>query len=152
MSPEQLLGQIEAEESVVLADFEAGLGTLSRLKAGQLDVVLIVAEPTAKSLEVARRAVELLRERTALEPIIVANRVAGAEERLLIERTLAGTSIVIVPDDPAIRAADLRGVAPFDAMPDAPAVRAVRGLSARLLTSHLTDAGRAGRGASPPLD
>ncbi|MDQ3222899.1 MAG: hypothetical protein M3Q75_05400, partial [Gemmatimonadota bacterium] len=110
-----MLGQIEAEDSVVLADFEAGLGTLSRMKAGQLDVALVVAEPTAKSLEVARRAVELLRERTTSVPIIVANRVAGAEEQLLIERALAGTRIFVVPDDPAIRAADLRGVAPFDA-------------------------------------
>lgn len=147
-----MLGQIEAEDSVVLADFEAGLGTLSRMKAGQLDVALVVAEPTAKSLEVARRAVELLRERTACEPIIIANRVARAEERLLIERTLAGASIVVVPDDPAIRSADLRGVAPFDAMPDAPAVRALRALAARLLTSHLTDVGRAGREAPPPPD
>jgi len=137
---------------VVLADFEAGLGTLSRMKAGQLDVALVVAEPTAKSMEVARRAVELLRERTGCELIIVANRVAGAEEQLLIERTLAGASIVVVPDDPAIRSADLRGVAPFDATPNAPAVRAVRALAAGLLTSHRTDGGPTGRGAPLPPD
>ncbi len=137
---------------MVLADFEAGLGTLSRMKAGQLDVALVVAEPTAKSLEVARRAVELLRERTTSEPIIVANRVAGAEEQLLIERALAGPRIFVVPDDPAIRAADLRGVAPFDAMPNAPAVRAVRALAADLLSAHLIKVGRGSHEGPPPPD
>ena len=114
---------------VVVADFEAGLGTLSRMKPGQLDVLLVVTEPTAKALEVARRAVEMIRERALGTPHLVTNRVAGDEDRRLVERAFAGAPVTIVPDDPAVRAADARGVAPFDAAPDAPAVRAVRALA-----------------------
>ena len=127
-----MLGQLEAGDRVVVADFEAGLGTLSRMKPGQLDVLLVVTEPTVKALEVARRAVELIRERAVGDVVVLANRVAGSEERTLVEQTFAGGRVVVVPDDPAIRAADARGVAPYDAAPDAPAVRVLRTLSESL--------------------
>ena len=117
---------------MVVADFEAGLGTLSRMKAGQLDVLLVVTEPTVKALEVARRAVELIRERAVADVVVLANRVAGSDDRTLVEQAFAGGRVVIVPDDPAIRAADAQGVAPYDAAPDAPAVRALRTLSESL--------------------
>lgn len=118
---------------MVVADFEAGLGTLSRLKPGQLDAVLVLTEPTAKSLEVARRAVDLIREREAGRAIVVANRVAGEEDRRQVEQTFPGGAVVIIPDDPAIRAADVRGVAPFEVAPDAPAVRLLRTLAESLV-------------------
>jgi CO dehydrogenase maturation factor len=128
-----LLGQLEAGDRVVVADFEAGLGTLSRMKAGQLDVLLVVTEPTVKALEVARRAVELIRERAVADVIVLANRVSGSEDRTVVEQAFAGGRVVVVPDDPAIRAADARGVAPYDVAPDAPAVRVLRTLSESLV-------------------
>ncbi len=133
MSPEQLLGQLEANGRIVIADFEAGLGTLSRMKPDQLDVLLVVTEPTAKSLEVARRALDMIRYRNVSRVTVVVNRVAGEEDRTLVERGLPGGSVTIVPDDPAIRAADAQGIAPFDAAPDAPAVRALRTLAESLV-------------------
>ena len=128
-----MLGQLEANGRVVVADFEAGLGTLSRMKANQLDVLLVIAEPTAKSLEVARRAVDMMRERNVGKAMVVANRVAGEEDRSLVERTFPDGAVTIVPDDGAIRTADANGVAPFDAAPDAPAVRVLRTLAASLV-------------------
>jgi CO dehydrogenase maturation factor len=136
VSPEQLLGQLEADGRVVVADFEAGLGTLSRMKPGQLDVLLVVAEPTVKSLEVARRAVEMIRERNAGRAMVVANRVASDEDRELVRSAFRGDDVIAVPDDPAIRAADAQGVAPFDAAPDAPAVRALRALAETLVAGE----------------
>lgn len=47
---------METEGRVVVADFEAGLGTLSRLKPGQVDVFLVVGEPTAKAVELLQGA------------------------------------------------------------------------------------------------
>ena len=130
-----MLGQIEVEGDgrVVIADFEAGIGTLSRMKPGQLDVLLVITEPTAKALEVARRAVDMIGERGLGTPHLVANRVTGDEDRAQVERVFAGVPVTIVPDDPAVRAADARGVAPFDAAPDAPAVRAIRALATALV-------------------
>jgi CO dehydrogenase maturation factor len=125
---------MEASASVVVADFEAGLGTLSRLEAESLDALLVVTEPTAKALEIARRALEMVRERrVAGRVIVVANRVRDAEDRQLTGETFPDGSVTVVPDDPALRAADARGVAPFDAAPDAPAVRALRALAESLV-------------------
>ena len=128
-----MLGQIEVDGRVVVADFEAGIGTLSRMKPGQLDVLLVVTEPTVKALEVARRAVDMIGERGLGTPHLVANRVMGDEDRAQVEGVFAGAPVTIVPDDPAVRAADARGVAPFDAAHDAPAVRAIGALADALV-------------------
>jgi len=112
-----------------VADFEAGVGTLSRMKPGQLDLLLVVTEPTAKALEVARRAAEMIRARDLGRALLVANRVAAEDDRRAVERALTGLETVVVPDDPAIRIADAHGRAPFDASPTAPAVHALRALA-----------------------
>ncbi len=123
---------MEGKAEIVIADFEAGLGTLSRMGPDRVDTLLVVAEPSAKSLEVARRAIDLIGQKDIGQTIVVANRVTGPEDRLAVERAFAGSQLVVVPDDPAIRAADAEGVAPFDAAPDAPAVRLIRELAERL--------------------
>ena len=53
---ERLLGSVDFEQAVVIADLEAGIGTLTRVAEEAFDTVLVVVEPTAKSLEVGRRA------------------------------------------------------------------------------------------------
>ena len=116
-----------------MADFEAGLGTLMRVEAKDLDVLLIVVEPTAKAVEVARRAVELARERGIGRVLVVANRLTGPEDRQLAESSFTGLPLFLIDDDPALRAADVQGVAPFDQAPDAPAVRAIRELAESLI-------------------
>ena len=110
-------------------------GTLTRVEPKDLDVLIIVAEPTAKSVEVARRAVDLARERGIVRVQVVANRLAGPEDRALAERSFPGLQLLLVEDDAALRSADVRGVAPFDDAPDAPAVRAIRGMAQALLQS-----------------
>ena len=125
---------MEASGRIVIADFEAGLGTLSRMKPGQLDVLLVVTEPTAKSLEVARRALEMINDRNLGTARVLVNRVAGEEDRELVARTFPGDSVTMVPDDPAIRAADASGIAPFDSATAAPAVRVGREVAKSLIT------------------
>lgn len=132
VSPEKLLAELEEDDRVVIADFEAGLGTLTRMKAGQLDLILVVAEPTAKSLEVARRALDLIREREVDRTMLIANRVVGEDDRDRVQRAFPAEYLTVVPDDPAIRAAELKGLAPYDASPDAPAVRVLRELALAL--------------------
>ena len=127
---------MEAQSDLVVADFEAGLGTLSRMKAGQLDVLLVVVEPTAKAIEVASRALAMIREGSVGRAVVLANRVQGDEDAALVARAFPGTEVIVVPDDPAIRAADAQGGAVFDLARDSPAVRAVRALAARLLSDR----------------
>ena len=125
ISPEQLLGELARPDRVVVADFEAGLGTILRLDGHPVDVVVVVVEPTVKSLEVGRRAAESVRAGRLGRVVVAANRVGGPEDEARVRAAFGDAEIVLVPDDPAIVAAERDGRAPLDAAPDAPGVRAL---------------------------
>lgn len=129
-----MLGQIESTaEAVVIADFEAGLGTVSRLKADQLDLLLIVFEPTMKAIDIARRSLSMIQDKQLGRAMVIANRIASAEDRNTAEAAFAGDSLVCIPDDDEVRRAGLHGASAFDTAPDAPAVRAIRALADRVI-------------------
>jgi len=130
-----LLGQLARPGRDVIADFEAGLGTVLRLDGNPVDVVVIVVEPTVKSLEVGRRAAESVREGRLGRVVVTANRVRSSEDEARVRAAFPGLDPVMVPDDPAIAAAERHGMAPLDAAPDAPGVRALVGLAESLLSA-----------------
>ena len=117
----------------MLADMEAGLGTLSRLEAGKADMILVVAEPAPKALEVARRAVALAKERAIGPVVVVANRIRHAADLALVQAALPDAEVLVVPDDRAIEDADREARAPLDAAPDSPGVQALTAIANRLL-------------------
>ena len=123
--------EFTADETVI-ADFEAGVGTLTRLGEQRVDTVLVVVEATPKSIEVGLRAIELAKERKLQRVVIIANRIRGEEDLERIRAAFPGVEVVPVPDDPAIRDADRRGVAPIDHAPEAPAVQALVSLAEQL--------------------
>jgi CO dehydrogenase nickel-insertion accessory protein CooC1 len=127
-----LLGQLESNDRMVIADMEAGAGTLTRMEAGSLDVAILVVEPSVKSIEVARRAAEIVRERRIGMLLAAANRVRDDADLALVRESLPGLEIVVVPDDPCITEADRTGRSPVDTAADAPAVRAAAELARRL--------------------
>jgi len=141
VSPQQLLDELGRREGrIVIGDLEAGVGTLGRMGEGEADRVLVVANPTAKSIEVARRAVEIVAGRAPLT--VIANRVRDEAELEDIRSVLGGQEIVVVPEEPAIALADRDGVAPIDLDAEAPGVSALLELADRL-------AGRAVPGGAP---
>ncbi|MEO5851130.1 MAG: AAA family ATPase [Nocardioides sp.] len=129
ISPEQLLGELVMEDGVVVADFEAGLGTMMRLDGRPVDVVVVVVEPTAKSLEVGRRAADLVIETSLGRLALVANRVRDVDDVARIAAVFPDLEPVLVPDDEAIVEAERNGLAPLDAAPDSAAMRALVGLA-----------------------
>lgn len=130
-----MLGQFEGQGLILIADFEAGLGTLMRLEGHPVDVVVVVVEPTMKSLEVGRRAADLVADGGLGRLVVTANRVHDEVDAARIAEAFPGLELVQVPEDAAIVEAERKGVGPLDAAPDAPAVRALVGLAERLLTS-----------------
>jgi len=98
-----------------------------------VDVVLVVVEPTAKSLEVGRRAAETVRAAGLGRVVVTANRVRDEQDAARVRAAFPDLDPVLVPDDPAIVEAERRGLAPLDAAPDAPAVRALVALATSLL-------------------
>lgn len=108
---------------------EAGVGTIVR--NGKGDVVIVVAEPTVKSIDVARRAAGAASAQEA-EVIVVANRVRDDADRDAVSSELGDYEIVVVPEEPVIAKADEEGRAPIDVDPEAPGVKALLGLADRL--------------------
>jgi CO dehydrogenase maturation factor len=127
-----LLGQLARPDRTVVADFEAGLGTVLRLEGSPVDVVVVVVEPTAKSLEVGRRAVEAVTA-SGLGVVVTANRVRDGDDIARVRTAFPGHEPVLVPDEPAIVDAERQGLSPLDAAPDAPGVGALVELAQVLL-------------------
>ncbi len=136
ISPEQLLGQLARPDRVVVADFEAGLGTILRLEGNPVDVVVVVVEPTVKSLDVGRRAAGSVGDAALGRVVVAANRVRGDEDVARVRQAFPGLDPVLVPDDPEIEAAERRGLAPLDSAPGSPGMRALIGLAGSLLPAH----------------
>ncbi len=120
-----MLGQLERPGLTVVADFEAGLGTVMRLVGRPLDIVVVVVEPTAKSLEVGQRAADLVRESGLGRLIIAANRVRDEDDTARVAAAFPRQVPFLIPDDPAILEAERHGQAPLDAAPQGPGVRAL---------------------------
>ena len=127
-----MLGSVNSNK-VIVADLEAGIGTLTRLGDKSVDVVLVVVEPTPKSIEVGTRAAALVRQRSGGRLIILANRVRGDQDLAAVRAAFPEEEVVAVPEDPAITEADRLGLAPLDLNPEAPAVRALAGLAEHLV-------------------
>jgi CO dehydrogenase maturation factor len=129
-----LLGQLARPDRVVIADFEAGLGTVLRLDGNPVDTVVVVVEPTAKSLEVGRRAAEAVAAADLGRVVVTANRIRNGDDADRVRAAFPDLEPVLVPDEPAIVDAERRGVSPLDAAPEAPGVRALVGLAEALLS------------------
>ncbi len=108
-----------------MADFEAGLGTVMRLEGQAVDVVVVVVEPTTKSLEVGRRAAETVVEAGLGRVVVTANRVRDDDDLVRVRAAFPREPVGLVPEDPAILAAERGGAAPLDAAPASPGVRAL---------------------------
>jgi CO dehydrogenase maturation factor len=134
----QFFADLTADGRIVVADLEAGLNDLIWLHPQPDDVAVVVAETSAKSYEVARRAVQVAQEMGVTRIIGVTNRSARSLSADEAARELGVAEVVVVPEDPSIERADQLGVAPFDADPSSPAMVAVGGLAARLTDADLT--------------
>ncbi|HWB71689.1 MAG TPA: hypothetical protein VG452_05685 [Egibacteraceae bacterium] len=128
-----MLGSVDFQDAIVIADLEAGIGTLTRMGQRGVDAVLVVVEPTPKSIEVGIRAAGLVREKQLGRVIVLANRLRGDGDLARLRAVFPDDELVSVPEDPLVVEADRQGVAPLDSAPDGPAVRALVDLAERLL-------------------
>ncbi len=128
----QFFGSLPSDHRTVVADLEAGLNDLMWARPGPDDTVLVVAEPSAKSVEVARRACRLAESMGVQKILGIANRSNGPDDVARLAEIL-GVEVVPVVEDPAVERADHLGVAPFDTESGSPAMLAVAALVERLV-------------------
>src|SRR6516225_4947321 len=110
-----LLGELHEQNVITVIDMEAGLEHFSRGTDRNADILLAVAEPYFKSLETARRCVELGRELKIPRVAAVANKFRSKNDLETVRKYAAAHNIDIfaeVPYDEKIQTADLAGSAP----------------------------------------
>lgn len=122
-----------SNETDVVADLEAGVGTVLRMQDGMIDAVLVVCEPTRKSIEVAQRAAAIASEHARV--VVVANRVQDDDDIAAVRSALGGYEMIVVPEDEAVGRADAHGTAVIDAAENSAAVQEIRRLADSLAAS-----------------
>jgi CO dehydrogenase maturation factor len=121
----------------LVVDNEAGMEHFSRLTQKDVDLLLLVSDPSRRGLEAACRIAELVGSlpiRVA-KPVLVVNQVSRSmppwSEEVL--RFFDQERIVTFPDDPLVAHYDLEGKPTITLPDDAPIVEASERVFARLL-------------------
>ena len=128
--------QGELPNTVVVADMEAGLEHLSIGTLRYVDALIVVVQPTAKTMMTAHRTWELARQLGIPEVALVGNRVVQPSDRDTLARFAAEHGcelLVTIPEDDMVRWADMQSRCLLDVAPEAPTVKAVGELADILL-------------------
>lgn len=115
-------------DEVVLLDMYAGVEHLGRATADAVDAMLIVVEPTARSLGTAAQIRSLAGDLRIGKLYIVGSKVRDEADRSFIERESPEAVLGYLPEDPGVRQADRSGEAVYHMAPAlAEAARAIAG-------------------------
>jgi CO dehydrogenase maturation factor len=114
-------------DEMVLLDMYAGVEHLGRATADAVDAMLIVVEPTARSLATASQIMKLATDIKLSRLFIVGSKVGNEDDRRFITDNAPGLEVLgFIPEDPRVREADRRGETLHDIAPDlASAARAI---------------------------
>jgi len=116
---------------VVLLDMYAGVEHLGRATADAVDALLIVVEPTARSLGTAEQIKALAGDLKLTRLYLVGSKVQSEDDRAFIQDHSPGLpALGFLPVDPGVRRADRTGTPVFDAAPGL--AQAARDLAAAL--------------------
>ncbi|MCE8422469.1 MAG: AAA family ATPase [Candidatus Methanoperedens sp.] len=101
--------------SVVILDMEAGVEHLGRGTAKGIDIMLIVVEPGARSIETARRIVELGRQINIKNFGAIINKAGNEVKEIKDMLHEYGIPVLgVIPYDPALIHADMENISPID--------------------------------------
>ena len=122
--------RIGKQYAYVVIDCEAGLEHLSRRTAGDLDLLLLLSDPTVRSLETAARVLGLVEElhtRVADKAFALTRVRDGVPPELLAAARQRGLpEPFVIPEDPGVGELDARGRPLTELDAASPSVRAVR--------------------------
>ena len=121
------------EKDVVILDMEAGLEHFGRGVARGVDLMLLVTEPTERSLIAVEKMAKLSGQLGVRRLWAVVNKVMNEEEaawaKERLERRLSIPVKTVIPFDENLLNADRTGLAPIDACPSSPALKALEELA-----------------------
>ena len=99
-----------SKDEVVLLDLYAGVEHLGRATADSVDVMLIVVEPTMRSIKTAIQVRDLAADIGITNVLLVGNKLAGEEDARFIAENTSGIPVAgVLPQSGAATAADREG-------------------------------------------
>lgn len=105
-------------DEVLLLDMYAGVEHLGRATVDFVDAMVVVVDPTRRSLAAADQIEQMARDIGVTRIRLVGNRVRNDEDRAFLEHEAGGGRLLgCLPDDPSVIEADRRGQAVFAAVP-----------------------------------
>lgn len=133
---------VEDHDEVTIMDMPNGVEHLGIGTAEDVDILLVVAEPTYNSLTTVDKTNTLATELGIPMVHVVANKVRDDHDREVIEEFCTDHDFTIdteIPYDDTVRRAERDGIAPIDWDGESKAVRALRELADKLLASRNDD-------------
>jgi len=122
-------------DEVVLVDFEAGLEHLGRGTAKGIDVMLVIAEPSQKSLDLCSKIIDLSKKLGVINIYLIVNKVIDESQLSIINERIRDWKVPLyhsIPFDAEIGKADLNGTSPLDFNPNSKAIGAIKKLFDKL--------------------
>ena len=122
-------------DEVVIVDFEAGLEHLGRGTAKGIDVMLVIAEPSQKSLDLCFKIIDLSKKLGVINIYLIVNKVIDESQLSIINNRIRDWKVPLyhsIPFDSEIGKADLNGKAPLDFNPNSKAIGAIKKLFDKL--------------------
>ncbi len=126
---------VERDEVVVM-DMEAGVEHMGRGTAKHVDVLLIVTDPSFKSLQTAKKIKNLASEAGVPKVFIVGNKVANSGEAETIKQFVTNNDLLlvgIIPYDEQILGAEVQGKTPLEYAQDSEGLTMIREMGEKLL-------------------
>jgi len=106
------------KDDVLILDMYAGVEHLGRATVDFVDAMLVVVEPTRRSLGTAAQIKKLANDIGLTRLWLVGNKVRGPEEADFLETETPGLPLLgVLPADLAVQEADRLGIAVYDHVP-----------------------------------
>src|SRR5512136_2619252 len=113
------------KDEVLILDMYAGVEHLGRATVDFVDAMLIVVEPTRRSLGTATQIKQLANDIGLTRCWLVGNKVRNDEEKHFLEEETPGLPVLgIMPADLAVQEADRLGIPVYDHVPELKAAAA----------------------------
>ena len=105
-------------DDVLILDMYAGVEHLGRATVDFVDALLIVAEPTRRSLGAAQQIRKLAQDIGLDRQWLVGNKICDEEDIAFLRNNPAGLPVLgLLPSDEAVQVADREGLAAYDVSP-----------------------------------
>ncbi len=122
-------------DEVVIVDFEAGIEHLGRGTAKGIDVMLVITEPSQKSLDLCKKIIDLSKKLGVINIYLIANKITDDSQKDIINQKINDWDVPLyhsIPLDPEIGKADLEGKSPIDFNSNSEAIQSIKKLYYKL--------------------